>query len=138
VEEGQQEIMSKVTTTWKDVKDFLSEHELTREQRIFLFNYFNKQINAFPIEDTIKVTSEGVILANGKATSLEQREAFLTGVHSLKNNYAFNLIADQVMYQAIKKGMHDATEIDQIYFGKAALYFIDLFKKWIDSLDKLA
>ncbi len=130
--------MSKVTTTWKDVKDFLSTHELTREQRIFLFNYFNKEINAFPVDEVVVIRPDGLITANGKIMSLEQRELFLTGSKSLLNNYAFNLIADQVMYQAIKKGLHDSTEMDHVYFSKTALYFIDLFKKYLITLDKLA
>lgn len=130
--------MSKVTTSWKDVKDFLKTHELNREQRVELLNYFNKQINAFPIDNSIVLLPNGGILANGKPMSLEQRELFLQGAKSLLSNTAFNLIADQVVYQAMKKGLHDATDFDSVYFSKTALYFIDLFKKYLESLDKLA
>ena len=130
--------MPKVKTTWKEVRDFLKTHELDREQRVELLNYFNKQINAFPIDNSVVILPNGGILANGKPLSLEQREAFLQGAKSLLSNTAFNLIADQVVYQAMKKGLHDSTDFDSTYFSKSALYFIDLFKKYLQELEKLA
>lgn len=130
--------MKETLISWNSVKHYLDTHELTREQRIDLLNYFNKQINAFPIEECITILPTGGLLANGKEMTLEQREAFLQGAHALLSNNAFNLIADQVVYQAIRKGIHDATELDHLYFSKSAMYFFDLFKKWLVTLDKLA
>lgn len=123
---------------WVDIKGYLENNELNREQRTELLNYFNKQINAFPISDSVVILPNGGILANGRQMTLEQREAFLQGAHALSNNTAFNLIADQVVYQAMKKGLHDATELDHLYFSKSAMYFVDLFKKWLETLDKLS
>jgi len=125
-------------TSFDDVLTFLEKEKLSREQRVLLLNHFNKQINAFPIEDCIIITTNGGILANGKELTLEHREAFLQGAKSLQSNAAFNLIADQVVYQAMKKGLHDSTDFDQTYFSKVALYFFDLFKKYLQTIDKLA
>lgn len=124
--------------SWNSVKQYLETHELTREQRIDLLNYFNKQINAFPVEDCLVIQPTGMILANGKQMTLEERESFLQGARALLSNSAFNLIADQVVYQSMKVGMQDATEMDHLYFGKTAMYFIDLFKKYLQKLEKLA
>lgn len=123
---------------WNDVKTYLETHKLSREERVDLLNYFNKEINAFPIEDCVVITPAGGVLANGKLLTLEQRESFLQGAHALLSNTAFNLIADQVVYQAMKVGLHDATEMDHLYFSKTALYFVDLFKKYLQTLDKLS
>lgn len=117
---------------------YLRTRTLNREERIDLFNYFNKEINAFPIDDSVVITTTGMILANGRQMTLEQRESFLQGAKALSNNVAFNLIADQVVYQSMKVGMHEATKMDDVYFSKTALYFIDLFKKYLERLDKLA
>jgi hypothetical protein len=130
--------MKETLISWNGVKHYLDTHDLTREQRVDLLNYFNKQINAFAVEDCIVIQPTGMIIANGKQMSLEQREAFLLGAKSLLSNPAFNLIADQVMYQAMKVGIHDATNVDHLYFSKTALYFIDLFKKYLQKLDSLA
>lgn len=130
--------MAESKTTWATVKKYLATNTLTREQRIELLNYFNKEINAFPVDNIIVIKPDGMILANGKQMTLEQRESFLQGAKSLLSNSAFNLIADQVVYQSIKVGLHDATELDHLYFSKTALYFIDLFKKYLETLDKLA
>lgn len=123
---------------WKDVQEYLASHKLTREQRVELLNYFNKEINAFPIDNCVVIQPTGLILANGKQMTLEQRESFLQGAHALLSNQAFNLIADQITYQAMKVGIHDATEMDHLYFSKTALYFVDLFKKYLQNLEKLA
>lgn len=130
--------MTKIPVEWEDVKNYLEVNELTREQRTELLNYFNKQINAFPIDDCVVIHPTGMILANGRQMTLEQREAFLQGAKTLLSNTAFNIIADQVVYQAIKKGLHDATDIDHLYFSKTAMYFVDLFRKYLEKLDKLA
>ncbi len=123
---------------WKLILGYLKRHELTRDQRIDLLNYFNKEIKSFPIEDCVVIQMDGGILANGKKMTLEQRESFLQGARSLLSNTAFNLIADQVVYQSMKVGLHDATNFDQVYFSKTALYFVDLFKKYLEKLDRLA
>lgn len=125
-------------TTWEQVKKYLEANELDRQQRIVLLNYFNKEINAFPLEETIIVDASGVRLANGKSMTLEQREAFLQSAKSLASNSAFRVIADQILYMAIKKGVHDAENVDDVYFSKSAVYFVKHFKEWIETLDKIA
>ena len=130
--------MSKVTTTWGDVKSYLADNELTREQRIDLLNLFNKQIKAFPIDDCLVIQPTGMLLANGRQMTLEERESFLQGARALLSNSAFNLIADQVVYKSIRVGIHEATEIDHLYFSKTAMYFIDLFREYLKKLDTLA
>ena len=123
---------------WKLIIGYLNRHTLTRDESTDLLNYFNKEINAFPIDNSVVILSDGMILANGRQMTLEQRESFLQGAKALSNNTAFNLIADQVVYQAMKVGIHDANHIDHLYFSKTSMYFIDLFKKYLEKLDKLA
>jgi hypothetical protein len=123
---------------WKLILGYLNRHKLTREEEIDLLNYFNKEINAFPVDNCVTIQPTGMLLANGRQMTLEQRESFLQGVKALSNNTAFNLIADQVVYQAIKVGKHDATQLDHLYFSKTALYFVDLFKTYLEKLNKLA
>lgn len=128
---------TKTTKDWLDVVNYLENNTLDKNQRVFLLNYFNKEINAFQVEDAVKIGPNNLVLANGRVLDIAERKAFLEGVHALVGNSAFALIADQVTYQAIKRGVHDATELDHLYFSKSALFFIDLFKKWIETLDKL-
>ena len=123
---------------WRLIKWYLKHHTLSREERVDLLNYFNKEINAFPITDSVVIQLDGGVLANGRRMTFEQREAFLQGSQALLNNTAFNLIADQVVYQAMKKGLHDSVNFDQTYFSKTALYFVDLFREYLRTLDTLA
>lgn len=123
---------------WKLALFYLRRKKLSRDERVDLLNYFNKEMNAFPVSDSVRIKTDGMILANGRQMTLEQREVFLQGARSLLGNSAFNLIADQVVYQAMRKGLHDSNDFDSTYFSKTALYFIDLFRKYLETLGKLA
>ena len=123
---------------WKLIMSYLNRHELTREERIDILNYFNKEIKAFPIEDCVVILTTGMITANGKEMTLEQRESFLQGAKALVDNKAFNLIADQMLYQCMQVGIHNSTSLDHMYFTKVAIYFTSEFKKMLQKLDRLA
>lgn len=122
---------------WNDVITYLHNNDLSREQRTELLNYFIKEINAFPIDDCVRILPTGAVLANGKVLTLEQREAFIQASRSLLSNTAFNIIADQCVYQAMKKGIHDSTHLDHLYFSKTALFFFDLFKTYLQKIGGL-
>lgn len=123
---------------WKEIKAYLATHKLSKEERIDLLNYFNQEIKAFPLEDGLVVTSNGIRLANGASLSLEQRESFMQSIKALSSNHAFRVIADQVLHMAIRKGLHEAENMDDIYYSKSAVHFIKQFKEWVEALDKLA
>lgn len=123
---------------WKLIFKYLNAIELSREERTELLNYFNKEIKAFPIKDAVLITPTGGILANGRLLTLEEREAFLQGIHALSNNYSFNVIADQILYQCMQVGIHNSTTLDHMYFTKVAIYFTSEFKTLLQNLKKLA
>lgn len=129
--------MSKVTTktTFKEVVEFLKTEKLTLSQSNELINHFIKHINAFPLEDVISEDGKGGLIVNGKLLNPEGVQNFRQGISSLKSNTAFNLLADQVMYKAVRKGLHDSTTLEDQYFSKSALFFMDLLKQYIDKFD---
>jgi len=123
----------------KTVKDFLSyldKTTLTQEERILLFNHLNKSLNTFPINDVIVFRKDGALLYNGVEMTLEQVQNFKQSVASIKDNPAFRIICDQVLFKAIQTGIHLGLSTDQIIFSKAAIYFITQFREQVEMFDR--
>lgn len=122
---------------FKKLVKTLQTKKLSQEERILLFNYLNKSLNIFPINDVVVFRKDGALLYNGVEMSLEQVQNFKQSVRSIKDNPAFRVITDQILFKAIQTGVHLGLSTDQIIFSKAAIYFITQFKEQIDLFDKL-
>lgn len=122
----------------KELLNYLENNNLSQEERLLVLNYMNKSLNTFPLEDIITITKQGGILANGKEMALEQLQSFKQSVDALGDNGAFKMIADQILFKAIAIGVHTGLNTDQIMFSKTAIWFIQQFKEYIDSLKRLA
>tara|TARA_R110000868_G_C10971076_1_gene769959 strand:+ start:9048 stop:9455 length:408 start_codon:yes stop_codon:yes gene_type:complete len=122
-----------------NLKDLLSELDtnLSQEERLLALNWLNKSLNTFPLEDVIKYRQDGALLANGKALSIEQMVSFRESLTALKSNFAFQIIADQILFLAISEGIHKGLNTDMIMFSKSAIWFIQKFKEVLDKLDVL-
>ena len=125
----------KVKTTFKDVLAFLNKEDTTLEQRNLLINSFIKHINAFPLDEMVEVKTNGQIYVNGRELTPEMQTSFFQGISALSNNASLRILLDQITYKAIKKGLHDSSKIEDQYFAKSALFFIDLFKQYLNKLN---
>lgn len=124
----------KVKTTFKDVIDFLNKETLTLEQNNTLINHFLKHINGFPLDEVVE-TKEGRIFINGRPLTQEAENSFFQGLSGLENNASFRILMEQIAFKAIKKGLHEASKIEDQYFAKVALFYDDLFKKYLSKLN---
>lgn len=113
----------------------LNNASLSKEEHLELLNVVNKQINSFPISEVIQFTVDGATLANGQKLTIEEVVKFRQGVSSLRDNWAFQLLADQILFEAIKHGVHYGDNPDKIMFSKTAIYFIQKFRKFIKTFD---
>ena len=113
----------------------LNKASLSKEEHLELLNVVNKQINSFPISEVIQFTVDGATLANGQKLTIEEVVKFRQGVSSLRDNWAFQLLADQILFEAIKHGVHYGDNPDKIMFSKTAIYFIQKFREFIKTFD---
>lgn len=113
----------------------LNNASLSKEEHLELLNVVNKQINSFPISEVIQFTVDGATLANGQKLTIEEVVKFRQGVSSLRDNWAFQLLADQILFEAIKHGVHYGDNPDKIMFSKTAIYFIQKFREFIKTFD---
>ena len=113
------------------------DKDLSQEERILVFAQLNKSLKTFPLEDVIKFRKDGALLINGRTLTLEQFQNFRGSIDALKSNYAFQVIADQLLFKAIAMGLHQCLTPDQIIFSKSTVWFIQEYKKLLESLDTL-
>lgn len=125
----------KKTLTSKEVLDFLEKNELSQAEHLRLLGILNKDFNMFPLANVITVTTEGAILANGNKLSVEEVVKFRQGVSSLRDNWAFQLLGDQILFDSIKHGIHYGDTLDKMMFSKTAIYFIQKFREYISTYD---
>lgn len=116
--------------------DYLENNELTQKEHLRLLGILNKQLNVFPLDDVLLISDEGAICANGRILSIEEIMKFRSGIESLRENWAFQLLADQVLFEAIKHGVHFGDTTDKVMFSKSGIYFITKFYQLLKKFDR--
>lgn len=125
--------MFKVTA--KQALDYLDKNTLTEDEHIRLLSILTRSINAFPIDDIIKLHPDGSTLINGQKLTLEETVNFRQGISALRDNFAFKVLGDQILYEAVKWGVHTGDTKERIIFSKTAIWFISKFKEFIVKFD---
>jgi len=119
----------------KEVFDWLETNVLTQEQHIRLLGILNQSLNAFPIAEVVQNTTDGIVLVNGRQLNLDETLKFRQGISALRDNWAFQLFGDQVLYNAIKYGVHFGKDQESIVFSRCAIWFVTQFKEYITKFD---
>ena len=122
-------------TNLKDVVSYLENNKLEGEEKTRLISALIGNLNAFPMDEIIKIDHNGSVLANGQELTLEQTVIFRQGVSAIRDSWTFKLIADQIMFEAIKTGVHKGLTTESIMFSKTAIWFIVLFREYLDKFD---
>ncbi len=99
----------------------LKKSNLSMEDRLTLITALLDKLGTLPIGDIVHFTENGLMI-NGKELDQEQMLSFREAVVALKENFARNVINEQVRWKAIDLGINQATAIDTLFFSKAALW----------------
>jgi hypothetical protein len=121
--------------TAKKSLDYLENNQLTQEEHLRLLGILNKQINAFPLETVVFINNQGATCANGRELTLEETVKFRQGISALRDNWSFQLLADQILFEAIKIGIHEGHTTERLMFSKSVIYFLTKFKELIVKFD---
>jgi len=116
--------------------DYLEKNELTQQEQLRLLGILNKRLNAFPLDNVIVTTQQGATLANGQELTIEELVKFRQGISALRDNWAFQLLGDQILYLAIQHGIHFGDTVEKLMFSKSSIYFISKFRELINTFDR--
>lgn len=93
-----------------------------------------EKLNALPIRDIMTFDADGTILARGQKLATGEAMALKQGADALKSNFARKIINEQRIYEAIKIGVYNGINTEQILFAKAALWVIQEEDKLLSKL----
>ena len=121
--------------TGQKALDYLEENALTPDEHLRLLGILNKQINAFPLENVVFINNQGSTCANGRELTLEETVKFRQSISALRDNWGFQLLADQILFEAIKIGIHEGHTTERMMFSKSVIYFLTKMKELIIKFD---
>lgn len=118
--------------TDKTIKQF-KKANLSLEDRTALLTSILGELKVLPLNDTI-VIGQGFIKVNGKELDPEQIINFQESCNALKSNFAWQVISEQMRYLATNLGVYKATNLDELYFYKSALWILDQINKLLEKI----
>jgi len=118
---------------WLTIR-LLNSQRITGEQKTRVMASLLKNIHAIPIHDVVSFTSDKSMIIDGKRFDAEQARLFVESIDGLKNSYARKVINAQLTYMALKLGVKEGLNPEQIQFSKAVLWFIQEENNLIEIL----
>lgn len=82
-----------------------------------------KELGALPLRDMIITNQEGILLVNGRPLDLESARLLRESASATLNSKAFAFVREQVLFNAVKTGVHKAETPLQMLFAKAAIWW---------------
>lgn len=87
-------------------------------------------------EDVLRRGKDGIIRARSKKLSKEMVDQLQNEAEYINNSITFQLLMDDMEYLAHQTMFARSQSFDDMMFGKAQLYVIDVLKKKIKNLAK--
>lgn len=101
----------------------LRHAKLSQEDRMLLTNQLLSTVGGLPLHATLTVDEAGRLLIRGVPLEYEQAVILRESANNILRSPSWKLVKEQVLYEAISKGVHEALNNDQVLFGKAAIWF---------------
>src|SRR6185369_815837 len=93
----------------------LKRADLSIKDRNKLLIHIADKLGALPFRDMITEDSNGSLLVNGRPVDIELARILRDSAKGALHSKAFTYIRDQVLYDAIKLGVHRAEDEKQMY-----------------------
>lgn len=117
----------------KQIETLLKDKDLTMTERTLLVGFVLDKLEALPLREMIGNSSEG-ILVNGRLLDVDGLRVLRDAAKTALDNKALNFIAEQVVWIAIQRGIHNADTPDKLYFYRAAIWFSEQMKAHLQIL----
>lgn len=89
-------------------------------------------------EDVLKPNKKGDIMYRGRVLTGEEEHAIANEAHALSHSRALKLILTDMEYLAQQTMFEKSKNYDEMLFGKAMLYNVDLIRKKIANLETIS
>jgi len=112
----------------------LKSKRLSKDDRLLLTRHLLTTVSGVPLHGILMIDGGGNLLIRGVKPEAEQLITLRQHADALQSNLAWKLIREQVLYQAISLGAFEGTDVDQILFSRAGVWFGQKEKEWVDLL----
>lgn len=107
--------------------------DLTIEERTLCTGAILEKLEALPLHAIVETSDEGILI-NGKVVDIEVLRVLRESAIKALDNRAFNFIAEQVVWIAIQRGIHNGDTPEKLYFYRAAIWFSEQMKAHLQIL----
>jgi hypothetical protein len=109
-----------------------------KKLKIAALNKVIKELfNGITEEDILKVLPDGTFMVADKVLPASAKNDIITGAQALKEMLVFQVLLKDMKHLANKMMYENSKDVDDMVFGKAMLYNIDVLERKIDNLSKL-
>jgi len=117
-------------------KFLLERGDLSVKDSAILTSVVLNKLGALPYEEAIQITDDGSLMVNGKTLDFEQMKKLRESALGATTNLALNLVFEQIKFLAVVEGVHKGSSIEQMYFGRTAIWAIQNIQKALDTLSQ--
>jgi hypothetical protein len=125
--------MQKISAAKKLVAE-LNKSDLSAVDRSLLISAVLNKVAAIPLRDIIVLNEQGTLFVNGREVKDAELMSLRESADSLLHNKAFRLIREQAVYATFVQAAHRSGNIEELIFGKAALFWGNLEDAYIKML----
>jgi hypothetical protein len=96
--------------------------KFSTENRTLCTTALLDKLRAIPAHSIVSVDDSGRVYLNNKVVDAEKTNQIRQQAEDLLNHPLRQLVRDEVAFKAVKLGVHQANNIDEVYFSKAAIW----------------
>ena len=115
-------------------KWLLNSGTLSIEDSVSLTTVLLDKLGALPYKDIIYVDEQGRLIVQGQPVNIDEAKALYSSALVALNNKALKYIFEQTKFTAVNHGLNKAETVEQVYFGRTALWAIQNIQKSLEIL----
>lgn len=96
----------------------------------------NRLFNSITEDDVLKIVGNNVYYKNTLLTK-KQRDGIILEAKTIKDLAAFKIMVDELKWSANKKMYVNSNSVEDMVFGKAALWIIDILEQKVNKLSQM-
>lgn len=115
----------------------LGNSKLSLENKTKLVACLLNKLQAIPASDIIKTNEQGKIEVNGRELDMDGLKILREGAILLLDSPTRKFVKEQIMFEAVKIGVHFGDTPERVIFSKAAIWQLEQEEEFIKKLAQM-
>lgn len=105
--------------------------------KVIIANYLLKHLFNTITADDILVYKDKAFQVAGKTLPVKDKQDIVSGARNIKRMFVWEMINKDIQFQANRMMYESSKNVDDMIFGKAILFTLDVISLKIDKLSKI-